>query len=148
MKVIWLQDVAKLGRRYAIVDVPDGYGVNKLIPKGLAKPATPENVKAVMARSGALLHNKEAAEAAFKELLKALEGKVVALTAEANAEGRFFQAVKPEAIAKAVSDVSGMKVVSDQIAIALPIKAVGEHVVTLSLGASQVALPIVITART
>jgi large subunit ribosomal protein L9 len=147
MKVILLQDVAKLGRRYTIVDVPDGYGVNKLIPKGLAKPATPENVKAVMARSGALLHNKEAAEAAFKELCAALEGKSVTLTAEANAEGRFFQAVKPEAIANAVSDVSGKKVGADQIAIAEPIKAVGEYVVTLSLAASHAPLTIAVTAR-
>lgn len=147
MKVILLQDVAKLGRRYAIVEVPDGYGVNKLIPKGLAKAATPENVKAVMARSGAIAHSKEAAEAAFKELLAALKDKVVTLSAEANAEGRFFQALKPEAIAAAVTAVAGVKVTPHQIGIAEPIKAVGEHVVTLSLGTLHEPLTITVTAR-
>ncbi len=147
MKVILLQDVAKLGRRYAIVEVPDGYGVNKLIPKGLAKAATPENVKAVMARSGAIAHSKEAAEAAFKELLAALKGVTVTLSAEANAEGRFFQALKPEAIATAVSAAAGIKVTAQQISVAEPIKAIGEHVVTLRLGTLHEPLPIIVTAR-
>lgn len=135
MKVILLQDVAKLGRRYAIVEVPDGYGTNKLIPKGLAKPATPENVKAVMARAGAVAQSKEAAETSFKDLLAALDGVAVVVTAEANAEGRFFQAVKPEAVAAALAAASGKKVNGNQVVIAEPIKAVGEHTVTLTLGA-------------
>lgn len=135
MKVILLQDVAKLGRRYAIVEVPDGYGTNKLIPKGLAKPATPENVKAVVARAGAVAQSKEAAETSFKDLLAALDGVAVVVTAEANAEGRFFQAVKPEAVAAALAAASGKKVSGNQVVIAEPIKAVGEHTVTLTLGA-------------
>ncbi len=145
MKVILLQDVAKLGRRYAIVEVPDGYGINKLIPKGLAKPATPENVKSVMARAGALAHNKEAAEVAFKDLLAALEGTKVVVTAEANAEGRFFQAVKPEAIAAALRAASGQSVDGSQVVIAEPIKAVGEYTVTLTLGALHE--PIAVTVK-
>ncbi len=145
MKVILLQDVAKLGRRYAIVDVPDGYGINKLIPKGLAKPATPENVKSVMARAGAAAHNKETAEVAFKDLLAALDGVAVVVTAEANAEGRFFQAVKPEAIAAALRAASGKHVDSNQVIIAEPIKAVGDHTVTLTLGALHE--PLVVTVK-
>ena len=39
MKVILLQDVAKIGRRSEVVEVPDGYAQNKLIPKGMAQPA-------------------------------------------------------------------------------------------------------------
>ena len=40
MKVILLRDVAKLGRRFAVVEVPDGFALNQLIPKGMAEAAS------------------------------------------------------------------------------------------------------------
>ena len=48
MKVILLRDVAKIGKRYEIVEVPDGFALNKLIPKKDAEAATPVNVKRVL----------------------------------------------------------------------------------------------------
>ena len=47
MKVILLKDVAKIGRRFEIKEVPDGYALNKLIPKNMAQFATPENIKRI-----------------------------------------------------------------------------------------------------
>ena len=45
MEVILIDDVFELGRRGQIVRVADGYGRNYLIPKRLAIPATPGNLK-------------------------------------------------------------------------------------------------------
>src|ERR1044072_880802 len=45
MKVILLDDVAKLGRRGEVRDVSDGYARNFLIPKKLALSATAGNLK-------------------------------------------------------------------------------------------------------
>ena len=42
MKVILLQDVDKIGKKYEVKDVAAGHARNFLIPKGLAKPATEE----------------------------------------------------------------------------------------------------------
>ena len=66
MKVILLQDVAKIGRRFDIVEVPSGYGMNKLIPQGMAKPATPENVKAINAQSAKTEADRAAGDAALQ----------------------------------------------------------------------------------
>src|SRR5512138_2362055 len=44
MKVILLDDVAKLGRRGEVRDVSDGYARNFLIPKKLALSATAGNL--------------------------------------------------------------------------------------------------------
>ncbi len=146
MKVILLQDVARLGRRYTIVDVPDGYGINKLIPKGLAKPATPENVKAVQARANTAEHSKEVADEQFHRVVKALLASEVRLKVEANAEGRFFQALKAEPIATAMSAVAGTSVAAAQVVIAEPIKGVGEHTVTYTLGSNQQPVTIIVEA--
>ncbi len=145
MKVILLQDVAKLGRRFSIVEVPDGYGINKLIPKGLAKPATPENVKAVQAKQASTAHSKEVVHDTFTKLCAALAAAQVTVAAPANSEGRLFQALKADAIAAAMQHVVGMPVMGAQIVIAEPIKAVGEHTVTLTAGAEETTVIINVT---
>ena len=45
MKIILLKNVAKLGKALEIKEVAEGFGRNYLIAKGLARAATPENLK-------------------------------------------------------------------------------------------------------
>ncbi len=45
MRVILLRDIARLGRKGEIKDVPDGHAFNFLIPGKHAVPATAENTK-------------------------------------------------------------------------------------------------------
>ena len=45
MRIILLQDVEKVGKKYELVEAKDGYARNFLIPKGLAKAATKASIK-------------------------------------------------------------------------------------------------------
>ena len=47
MKVILLKDVAKLGKKYEVKEVPDGHATNFLIPRGLVEIATSGGLKKV-----------------------------------------------------------------------------------------------------
>ena len=42
MKVILLQDVAKIGKKFEVKEVAEGYARNFLLARNLAKPATSE----------------------------------------------------------------------------------------------------------
>lgn len=147
MKVILLQDVAKIGRRFDIVEVPSGYGMNKLIPKGMAKPATPENLKAIQAQSSKNEANKAAGDEAFKAALEAIKEVKLEVTVEANEEGRMFQALKPEQIVAAVKEKTGKEVQLAQIVIKTPIKEVGTHSVEFVSGEISVAVEVEVVAK-
>lgn len=133
MKVILLQDVAKIGRRFDVVDVPDGYALNKLMPKKMAEAATPENIKRVTARRAKLETDRIAEDAAFDEAVESLKDKTITLEVSANEIGHLFKAVTAAEIIAALAD-EHVSVTETQIVIATPIKEVGTHTVMLVSG--------------
>lgn len=145
MKVILLQDVAKLGRRFDVVEVPNGHALNKLIPGGMAKVANKENLKQVSA-----LKEKGAADAVavnetFTAALDALDGKEVTITREANENGHLYEAVKEGALVEALAK-EGAVVTEAQLHIKSPIKEVGTYEVELHSGDQRGSVSINIVA--
>lgn len=130
MKVILLQDVAKIGKRFSITEVPDGYALNQLIPKKLAEPATPINLKRIERRQATLAATKEASDTRFDAAVAALGETVVTVSVEANEQGHLFQAVH-EADIIAAATASGVAIDRSMLKIPSPIKSVGEHEVHL-----------------
>lgn len=128
-----MRDVAKLGLRSSVVEVPDGYAQNKLIPQGLAKPATPDNLKKIKAKGEHDDAQRAANAAALKGTIEALEGKKVVIKSNANAQGHLFKGVKASEIAEAVSAL-GLTLDENIIIINEPIKTVGEHEVRVHGG--------------
>ena len=47
MKVILLKDVQKIGKKFDVKNVSDGYALNFLIPKGLAEQANSKKVEQI-----------------------------------------------------------------------------------------------------
>lgn len=133
MKVILLQDVAKIGRKNSVVDVPSGYAQNQLIPKGWAKIATPENLKSIKTLQSIKAASNEKAEERFFEIKKKLEEKPLTISDLKSDKGHLFAAVKVERIITAAKE-EGIEIPSSMISIDTPIKSVGEHEVTLKEG--------------
>jgi large subunit ribosomal protein L9 len=145
MKVILLQDVAKLGRRHSIVTVADGRGLNQLIPKGWALPATPVNLKKVEAQNAKVSANTKLSESKFKEAADALKALTIEVEAAANAQGHLFEAIKPEKIVEALA-AQGLIVSAQDIVIETPIKSIGAHEITLSHKSNHSTFTITVTA--
>ncbi len=146
MKVILLRDVAKIGHRFDIVEVPDGYAMNKLVPQKAAMPATPGNIKKIRAHK-----EQQAAGAAsnathFGAVVAALDGKTATLSLSANEDGGLFESLKPVRIAEAFSEVAGLKVLEEYVVLTEPIKHTGDHVVRLAHGDSSTNATISVSA--
>mgnify|MGYP001600522421 FL=1 len=88
MKIILLKDVPKVGRRYDVKDVADGYALNLLIPKGLAKIATPDAVKKIEETKKNDLTQKKIQEELLLKSLESIKNITLVIKGKANGQGQ------------------------------------------------------------
>jgi len=146
MKVILLQDVAKIGRRSQIVEVPDGYARNQLIPKRLAEPASLANTKRIEKVQAKVDASSQANKTNFDTAMATLKDTVVKVAAEVNEKGHTFKAVSEAEIALAVS-AAGTKIEAGMISVSSPIKEVGAHEIELISGPSKAKFTIEVVSN-
>lgn len=126
MKVVLLQDVRKIGRIYEIKEVADGYAINFLIPKNLAKKATKEIV------DWALKHQKISKEKAKADLgktaklLSQIDGLEVEILAKAGDKDQLFEKINPAKISSRLQEM-GFDIKKNQINLEQDIKEIGEY---------------------
>lgn len=147
MKVILLQDVAKIGHRYDIVEVPHGHALNKLIPQGLAQEATKQNVQSVKARAERAAAERAATGEAFAAALEKANDVNISITTDANEKGHLFEALKSEKIAESLQ-AEGLAFTASQIHVAAPIKEIGTHTIMLKEGEHEGEIKIEVVSST
>lgn len=134
MEVILLKDVAKVGRRFDIVTVADGFAIHCLIPQGLAQAATPAARALVLSQKAKLSQEKNAQQAQLAKCIAGINGKTVVMQEKANEQGHLFGSLHVERIASAIYDQLGVSIPPDCIRLEHPIKEIGETVITLGAG--------------
>ncbi|MES2627852.1 MAG: 50S ribosomal protein L9 [Bacteroidota bacterium] len=133
MEVILKTDVAKLGYKDEVVKVRNGYGLNYLIPQGLASLAT-ESAKKVLAENLKQRAHKESKikeEAAKKA--EAISAMTIKIGAKAGETGKIFGSVNTIQLADAIK-ASGVEI--DRKAIAIKgdaIKTLGNYTAEIKL---------------
>jgi large subunit ribosomal protein L9 len=132
VQVILSEDVPNLGEAGDVVSVKPGYARNYLLPQGKAIAATEASVKQ-LEHQKRVIAEKVARERKRLEGERArFEGQVIEITAQAGEEGRLFGSVTAAMIAEALAE-RGLEVDRRRIALAEPIKEVGEHSVVIKL---------------
>jgi len=134
MKVIFLEDVADMGKAGQIKEVADGYGRNYLIPRKLAAPARPQDIKNVEAQIKSRARQAAKTEAEMKALAAILEGKKITLKARAGAQERLYGSITAADISAGLE--TGLNIVVDKRKIELvePIHQLGIYNVPIKLG--------------
>ncbi len=135
MQIILLEKIDKLGLLGDLVDVKAGFARNFLLPQGKAERATPENMEAFKQRRADLerLQAESLAEANTRKGV--LDGMTVSITSRAGTEGKLFGSIGAEEVRQAF-ETAGHVVEKKEVRLAEgPLRAVGEHPVTLHLHA-------------
>jgi large subunit ribosomal protein L9 len=148
MDVILLQKVANLGAIGDRVKVKSGYGRNYLLPSGRATLATAANVARFEARRHELEQLAGEQLGGAQERAAALRELRLTITAKAGSEGKLFGSVGTSDIAEACT-AAGHRVNRSEVRLpAGPIRAVGEHQVTLHLHTDvEVTITVIIVAE-
>ena len=134
MKVILLQDVAKVGRKHEIKDVNDGFARNFLLGNNKAILANPANLSRVLGlKQGQIEQTKKTLTLVDQFLIKAGESPLV-IKVKANATGHLFASLHEKDIAEAVKKSLGVDLPADLIILDKPIKEVGETKIALKTG--------------
>jgi len=146
MKVIFIKDVAKIGRKYQTKEVSNGYAQNFLFPHKYAIAATPENVKKV-----ADLKNTYDAELKIQhdllmKNLKAISEVTLKITSKANDKGHLFSGIHKEQISKELHAQAHIEMPANLILLDKPLKEVGMHKVKVGEGDKVAVLNLEIVA--
>ena len=133
MKVLLIKDVKTLGKAGEIKEVKDGYGRNFLIPKGMAKLATPEvveNWKAEQERIAKELADEIERFTKEKEMLEKNSVVIKKKLAPVGIQG----SVKKDDIAAAVKEELKITIDKKNIELKKAIKSTGMFDLDIKLG--------------
>ncbi len=132
MKVILLADVARVGKKYDIKDVPQGFAQNFLLKNGKAVIATPEKIKEVEARKEAIYLSHTVERAKLKAGLDALKEISIVIVSPANEKGHLFKGIHAKDIVSELKKCANVAVAEDMIQLPEPIKEIGKHIISVA----------------
>jgi large subunit ribosomal protein L9 len=132
MRVIFLKDVEKIGKKFEVKEVKDGYARNFLLPQGLVKQATKEALEWLEVQKE--IQGKKAEDDLKKaqELASSLDDLEVAIPVKAGDSDQLFESVTAQKISEKLKEM-GFDVKKSQIGLKEPIKEIGEFPIKIKL---------------
>ena len=134
MKIILLKDVKKIGRKYDVKDVADGFALNSLIPSGSAVPATGNYMKMIEERKKQTGLIKDNFKKNIEDAIAKLQDKRLNIKGKVNDLGHLFAGIHTNQIIEEFKKQTGVKLEEELFSLEKPIKEVGEHKLELTFG--------------
>ena len=133
MQVILMEKVGNLGELGEVVKVKDGFARNYLLPKGKAKRATAENLKAFEERRAELEKAQAEALALAQARGAKLDGLTLQITQKAGVDGRLFGSVTNIDIVEML-EKQGHEVERSMVRMPTgPLKQIGDYPIQIAL---------------
>ena len=146
MKVILLENIAKIGSIGEIIDVKRGYARNFLIAKKKALFASKENIKEVEKLKTELGKKDLDKKNAAKEINETLKNKEFLVKKLSTENRELYGSVKPTEISKLIKDLENIEINPSMIQPTKEIKTLGSFDVLLNLHSevqSQIKIKVV-----
>ena len=115
VKVVLMQDVPKLGNKFQVVEVSDGYARNYLIPRRLAQPATPALLRDLEKRRQLDQQRAQRALQRAQDLAQRLAAITLDIPVPAGEGGRLYHAVSAQEIVAHLNERHGIELDRDQL---------------------------------
>ncbi|OGI45576.1 50S ribosomal protein L9 [Candidatus Nomurabacteria bacterium GWB1_40_6] len=144
MKVIFLQDVARVGKRHDIKEINDGYAMNFLFPRKLAELATPKAVSELEKRKKNIEIEREVQEELLLKNLEEIKGKTVYLKAKADDKGHLFSKIHNKEIVEEMKKQNHADINEEFIVLEKPIKEIGEHDILILIKGKKSSFKLII----
>ena len=144
MRVIFLHDVPRVGKRYDIKEVNSGYAVNFLFPKKLAEPATPEAMAKLEKCKKEIIIEREVQEELLIKNLEEIKGKTITIKGKANEKGSLFSAIHKKEIIEAMRTEHHAEIDEEYIILQKPIKEVGEFEILIKIKGRESSLKLIV----
>jgi large subunit ribosomal protein L9 len=144
MKIILLKDVKKIGKKYEIKEVADGYAINSLIPNEVAVPATSSYIKMVDAKKKQDSMMKEEFKKAFEYAVTKLPDGKLHIEGKVNDKGHLFAAIHEDQIINEFKKETGVILSPEHFNLKKPLKEIGEHELDLNVEGEEYKLKILI----
>ena len=132
MDVILLKQVPRLGSEGAVVRVKPGFARNYLLPRGLARAASPQQLREAEARAQSAQRKTQRLRDQAEQLKQQLEGQSLNVTLSVGEGDKAFGAVTVQDIVEALAR-AGRSIDKHAIQLEEPLKALGIYEVPVRL---------------
>jgi len=130
MKVILLKDVPKIGKKFEIKEVRDGYARNFLLAKNLAKSATEEALKWLEVQRGIIEKKAEEDLKKSQDIASSIDEMEVPIFVKTGDKDELFEAISAKKISEKLKE-QGFEIKKEQMDLKEPIKELGEFPVKI-----------------
>jgi large subunit ribosomal protein L9 len=130
MKVVLLEDIEKLGKKYEVKDVKDGHARNFLIPKGLVKIATPEVIEWANMQKEVAEKRAEEDLGKIQKVATDIDGLEATIPVKLGDKSQLFEKIAEQKIADKLKEM-GFDIKKNQIIMENPIEEIGEFPVKI-----------------
>ena len=125
MRIILLQDIDKIGKKYEVIDVADGYARNFLIPKGLVKLVSKESLKWLEMQKEIIAKQAEQGLEKIQEIVSGIDGVEVLIPVKLGEKKQLFEKISQQKISDKLKEM-GFEIKKNQIDLKDPIQEIGE----------------------
>ena len=132
MKVILLEDIENIGKKYEIKEVKPGYARNFLIPNNLVKLATKKAEKWLDSQKEIITKEVEEDLKKNQEVASQIDGLEVNILVKVGEKDELFESINATKLSEKLKSM-GFSVKKSQIELKEPIKELGEFKVKINL---------------
>ena len=147
MKVVFIKDVPRVGRKYEVKEVSDGYGRNFLVKNGFAVLADAKSLGLALGAKKETEKLREAGMKKIEEYIAKFKDLTIKIVGKANKDGHLFAGIKRDDILESLLSQAHIKLEEEYLVLPKPIKTIGEYNIELNMEGKKASFKLLIEAE-